>query len=220
MLKHFVIFGAPGSGKGTQARRLVKRFGLFYIGTGDLMRAEAAANTDLGRKIKLVLEDHGGILMDDKTANEMVDHKLIDLSHDQSAIFDGYPRTIPQAEHLAKYFEKTKNKIIILNLEVDLKNLLDRTATRRICEKCRKPFQNPAQLGIDKCDECDSKLVVRPDDKPEIVKNRLEVYAKQTKPLLDFYRKNGQIIEVDGNPPIDEVWDEIETKVQTILKDP
>lgn len=213
--KHFLIFGPPGSGKGTQAKRLVKRFGFKYLGTGDLMRQELEDGKVLGIKIKKILES--GKLVDDDTANSLVDEALVDLSKNKNIIFDGYPRTIPQAEHLQNYFENNHNEVYAIFLNVTEENLIERMGTRRICEACKKIFQNPAELKIEKCSECGGKLIKREDDRPEIVKKRLEVYNKETKPLLDFYGKHATIVTVDGNPPIDEVSDEIELKVEAIL---
>ena len=217
MLKHFIIFGPPGSGKGTQAKRLVKRFGFEYIGTGDLMRHQANANTVLGKKFKEILENGSGKLLDDQTTNEMVDDALRDLEDGRSVIFDGYPRTLPQVKHLGNFFEANKAKLYVLNLKVDEKNLIERIGTRRICADCKQILQNPDQLETTQCRECGGKLITRPDDQPQVVKNRLEVYNKQTKPLLTFYKQNAELVEIDGNPPIDEVFDEIEAKVGKIL---
>jgi len=217
MLKHFVIFGPPGSGKGTQAKRLVKRFGLEYIGTGDLMRQEANSDTPLGKKIKEILEGVGGKLLDDQTANEMVDDVLRDIEPDQSIIFDGYPRTMNQVEYLEGFIETNKIKLYVVNLKVDDANIIKRTTTRRICENCKRIFQDPEQLKISKCLECGGKLIARTDDKVEVVKNRLKIYNEQTKPLLSYYRQNKELVEIDGNPPQDEVFDEIESKVENIL---
>jgi adenylate kinase len=215
MLKDFIIFGPPGSGKGTQAKRLVKRFGFKYVGTGDLMRRELSEDSDLGRKIKRIVESGG--LVDDETANQLVDRALSDISVSEIRIFDGYPRTLGQAKHLQDYFDEKKIRPYVLNLNVVLKNLIDRTSTRRVCESCKKIFQNPEELKIQACTECGGNLVTREDDRPEVVKNRLGVYNEQTKSLLDYYREHGILIEIDGNPPIDEVGDEIEQKVEDIL---
>ncbi len=217
MTKHFIIFGAPGSGKGTQAKKLVKHFGLNYLGTGDLMRIELNDKTDLGKKIKDIIESGG--LVDNQTANELVDQALKNLRFGSSVIFDGYPRTLNQVEHLQDYFNATKSKVFVLNLKVDSKNLIERISTRRVCQNCKKIFQNPAQLKIKKCDECHGDLILREDDKPDVVKERLAVYNDQTKPLIDFYKNLKVLIEIDGNPPIDEVADEIELKVKKIFSD-
>jgi len=211
MNKIIIIFGPPGSGKGTQAARIVQKYGLNYFATGNLIREESEKETELGKKFKEILND--GKLVPDLMIEQFVSEKLKSLDLDQGVVFDGYPRTLNQANSLKKVLKGIKP--IILILRVDTPSLINRILTRRICENCEKVFENPAKMGITKCDACGGKLVQRTDDNAETIKSRIDIYENETAPLVDFYQKEGKIIEIDGNPPIEEVWEEIQQKLES-----
>lgn len=208
MVNVFIILGAPGSGKGTQAKRLAQKLGLVYFGTGDLMRQEVEKATPIGMEFKEVLQRGG--LVNDNLVEKFVSQKLEELNIDKGIVFDGYPRTISQAEYLENIIHKKGlEKLKVLNLTVKPESLIARMQKRRICEKCGKVFRDAVDEGRTTCD-CQGQLIIRDDDKPEVVRQRIEVYEKQTAALIDYYQKQGKLINVDGEPPIDEVWEEIQ----------
>jgi len=183
MNKYYIILGPPGSGKGTQAKKLAQKLGYFYFGTGDLMREEIERGTPLGLEFKKALEN--GKLVKDDVVAKFVGQKLGELNITEGIIFDGYPRTATQAEYLNNILnEKKINNLRVINLVVSSKSLVSRMLKRSIDEK-------------------------RVDDKPEVIAHRIEVYDKQTKPLLEYYKKQGNLINIDGEPTIDKVWEKI-----------
>lgn len=189
MSKYFIILGPPGSGKGTQAKRIAKKLGYFYFGTGDLMREEIDKRTLYGLEFKKAIES--GKLVKDDVVAKFVGQKLKDLNITEGIIFDGYPRTITQAEYLNNILEEKEiNNLKVINLVTSPKSLVHRMLKRSIEEK-------------------------RVDDKPEVINNRIKVYEKQTKPLLEYYKEQGNLINIDGEPSIDKVWE----KTQQILDD-
>lgn len=210
--KTYIILGPPGSGKGTQAKRLAQSLGLIHFGTGDLMREEAEKGTPLGLEFKKIIEE--GKLVSDNLVEQFVSQKLEELDMSRGIVFDGYPRTIVQAKYLEQLLgKKGVNNLIVLNLVVKPKSLIERMQKRRICSKCRKIFQDSVSEGQIKCDVCGGRLVLRNDNKPEVLSKRIEVYQEQTAPLVAYYQSKDNFIEIDGEPPIDEVWKEIEGKI-------
>lgn len=201
-MKNIIILGPPGSGKGTQAKILAEKLGYFYFGTGDLMRQEAQKNTPLGKKFKAVWDRGQGELIAEELVQEFVGKKIKELNQTDKIVFDGYPRTIKQAEHLEKVLGKSDFKV--LNIEVPADDLIERMSTRRICESCGKIFPK-AQESLEKCDSCEGKLIRREEDAPEVLRKRIEVYEEQTKPLIEYYEKKGQLKTIDGRPSIEEV---------------
>jgi len=213
MNKVIIIFGPPGSGKGTQAAKIVQKYGFAYFGTGDLIREEAEKETEFGQKFKGILTDGKGRLVPDELIEQFVASKLKSIDLNKGVVFDGYPRTIHQANSLKNILGGIKPLILILKVDSSL--MINRVLTRRICENCEKVFENPEKLGIVKCDACGGKLIARADDNAETIKSRIDIYEKETAPLIDFYQKEGKIIEIDGNPPIEEVWQEIQQKLES-----
>lgn len=215
--KHLIILGPPGSGKGTQAKLLQEKFGLFFFGTGDLMRKEAESNSEIGQKFQAVWDKGEGGLVSSELINEFVNLKLQKLDKEKGIIFDGYPRTIQQAENLEKVLQILPENLIVLNIEVSKDLLVERMETRRVCGKCKKIFFRPTDNNIQKCDDCGGELIQRQEDQPEVIRKRIEVYEAETKPLVEFYKAHGTLINIDGNPPIDKVTVEINEKLQGIL---
>jgi len=207
MNKIIIIFGPPGSGKGTQAAKIAKEYGLSYFGTGDLIREEAAKETEFGKKFQEILNDSQGRLVPDELVEQFIGERIKNLDFNKGVIFDGYPRTINQANSLKSILGGIKPLVLIL--KVDTSAIIERILSRRICENCEKIFENPAKMGIIKCDACGGKLIQRGDDNADTISKRIDIYENETAPLVDFYQKEGKIIEINGNPSIEEVWSNI-----------
>ncbi len=205
-----VMLGAPGAGKGTQAKMIAEKFGLPHISTGDIFRANIKGGTELGKKAKAYM-DAGQLVPDELTVEILLDRvKADDCAN--GYVLDGFPRTIPQAEVLSETLAKTGEKIdYAIDVDVPDSNIVKRMSGRRSCPKCGASYHiefiPPKKEGI--CDNCGSELIMRADDKPETVQNRLSVYHQQTQPLIDFYAKQGALRTVDGTKNMKEVFQEI-----------
>ena len=206
-----VMLGAPGAGKGTQADKIAEKFGLPHISTGDIFRKNIKEGTELGKEAKSYM-DAGKLVPDELTVRLLLDR----VKNDDCAkgyILDGYPRTIPQAEALDKELTKLGEKIdYAINVDVPDENIINRMSGRRACLKCGATYHlkyvPPKKDGV--CDECGSELVIRDDDKPETVKNRLAVYHEQTQPLIEYFEKQGVLHTVDGTTDAGDVFKAIE----------
>ena len=208
--RKIVMLGAPGAGKGTQASMIAENFGIPHISTGDIFRANIKNGTELGKEAKAYM-DKGELVPDELTVRLLLDRVAQDDCKD-GYVLDGFPRTIPQAEVLEKELEKTGDKIDkAVNVDVPDENIVRRMSGRRACLKCGATYHivhiPPKKEGI--CDVCGSELVLRDDDKEETVKNRLDVYHKQTSPLIDFYSKRNVLETVDGTKDSKEVFEDI-----------
>ncbi len=210
MKKKVLLLGAPGSGKGTQAKYLSSEFGYIHVSMGDLLRAEVEQKTTLGLEAKSYM-DHGA-LVPDIVVNNMVVKKLSELS-DVSYLLDGFPRTIPQAEFIA---EKGVQFDKVIYFSIALETVLDRMAGRLTCKACGASFHakynQPKKDMI--CDLCGEKLVIRDDDKPETVKRRFETYLSSTQPLLDFYKKQDLVAEIDAEQPIESIQSQVKAQLE------
>jgi len=200
-----ILLGAPGAGKGTQAKMLIKKYNIPQISTGDILRAEIKKRTILGKKAKSVM-DKGG-LVPDYLIIDMVKSRLSKKDCVNGFILDGFPRTIPQAEALDKLLIDLGIKLdAVLNILVTKEVILERMSGRWMC-KCGATYHiknnPPKQEG--KCDICSANLYQRDDDKEETVLNRLKVYKQQTEPLVDYYKKQGLVEDIDGELPIPEI---------------
>lgn len=212
---YLAFLGAPGAGKGTQAAIISKRLSLAHIASGDLFREAVEAGTELGKKVKGYMER--GVLVPDEVTIQLVSERLDGQDCQQGCIFDGFPRTLAQAEALDKMLAKRSKALDrVVYIEVPEVELLKRLGGRWICRKCQAPYHEftspPKVAGI--CDRCGGELYQRPDDKVETVKERLKVYFDQTVPLLDYYQAQGKLIRVNGQRSIEEVAEVIVSAVK------
>ena len=205
-----IMLGAPGAGKGTQAKMLADKYGIPHISTGDRFRANIKNETELGKKAKEYM-DQGLLVPDELTCNLVVD-RIQQEDCAKGYILDGFPRTIPQAEALDKALTELNDKIdYAVNVEVPDENIVGRMSGRRACVGCGATYHivyNPTKAeGV--CDRCGKDLILRDDDKPETVQKRLNVYHEQTQPLIDFYKNKGVLREVDGTVDMNDVFNAI-----------
>lgn len=202
-----IMLGAPGVGKGTQAKMIADKYGVPHISTGDIFRANIKNGTELGMEAKKYM-DQGLLVPDELTVRILLDRVAQDDCKN-GYVLDGFPRTIPQAEVLDSELTKLGDHIdYAINVDVPDENIVKRMSGRRACLTCGATYHiehvPPKKEGI--CDVCGSELVLRDDDKPETVKNRLNVYHEQTQPLIDFYTEKGVLKTVDGTVPMEEVF--------------
>ena len=202
-----IMLGAPGAGKGTQAKRIAAKYGIPHISTGDIFRANIKNGTELGKQAQTYMDQ--GLLVPDELVCDLVVDRIQQSDCEKGYVLDGFPRTIPQAEALTAALEKLGTGIdYAINVEVPDANILNRMGGRRACLGCgatyHVEFNAPKQEGI--CDTCGAELVLRDDDKPETVQKRLDVYHEQTQPLIDYYTKAGKLAEVDGTKDMDDVF--------------
>ena len=202
-----IMLGAPGAGKGTQAKMIADKYGVPHISTGDIFRANIKNGTELGMEAKKYM-DQGLLVPDELTVRILLDRVAQDDCKN-GYVLDGFPRTIPQAEVLDSQLTKLGDHIdYAINVDVPDENIVKRMSGRRACLTCGATYHiehvPPKKEGI--CDVCGSELVLRDDDKPETVKNRLNVYHEQTQPLIDFYTEKGVLKTVDGTVPMEEVF--------------
>ncbi len=205
-----IMLGAPGAGKGTQAKKIAEKYNIPHISTGDIFRANIKNGTELGKKAKTYM-DQGLLVPDELTVDLVIDRVGQDDCKD-GYILDGFPRTIPQAECLDAALEKRGEKVdFAIDVEVPDENIVNRMSGRRACVGCGATYHikyNPTKVdGV--CDACGEKLVLRDDDKPETVQKRLGVYHDQTQPLIDYYTKSGVLKEVDGTVDMEDVFQAI-----------
>lgn len=207
---NYIFLGPPGSGKGTQAEKFAQKTGRFLFGMGNLMREEAEKGTEFGKKFQAVWDRGKGELVPPETTDQFVGKKMSEIGIDHKFLFDGFPRNLGQAHILERIFPDFFQNFKVLNIDVTEENLIQRMETRRVCEDCAKVFFRADLSGIKQCDACGGKLIRRQEDAPEVIHERIKVYNNETKPLIDYYRKKGILIDIDGNPPIEEVEKEIE----------
>lgn len=208
---NYIFLGPPGSGKGTQAKKLAEKLDLYYFGTGDLMREAAEQKTSLGLKFQEIWNKKDGSLIPDELVTQFIDEKVRLVSENQGIVLDGYPRTLAQAQDLEKLLPD--KKFIVININVGDEDLIKRMSTRRICSKCDKVFFQPELTGQTKCDVCSGNLIQRQDDQPEVLRKRIMVYNQETEPLINYYQEKNILINIDGEPSIDQVQTEIWEKV-------
>ena len=196
-----IMLGAPGAGKGTQAKKIAEKYQIPHISTGDIFRANIKGGTELGMKAKTFMDQ--GMLVPDEITIGMLMDRIGQEDCINGYVLDGFPRTIPQAESLTKALAERGEKVdYAINVDVPDENIINRMSGRRACLGCGATyhitFNPPVKEGI--CDTCGQELVLRDDDKPETVKKRLDVYHQQTQPLIDYY-KNAEvqgIVEILG----------------------
>ncbi len=210
-----VLLGAPGAGKGTQASTLTKKFGIVHVATGDLFRKALSEETELGLQAKSYMEK--GELVPDEVTINMVRERVLQPDCDPGVLFDGFPRTLSQAEALDEMM-KVEGRAIdkAVYIEVPEEELVRRLSGRWICRQCQMPYHivtsPPKTAG--RCDVCGGELYQRADDKEETVRERLKVFFSQTMPIVEYYDKQGKLVRVDGSRSIDEVGAEIVDKLR------
>ena len=202
-----IMLGAPGAGKGTQAKMIADKYMVPHISTGDIFRLNIKNGTELGMEAKKYM-DQGQLVPDELTVKILLDRVAKDDCKN-GYVLDGFPRTIPQAEVLDEALTKLGDKIdYAIDVDVPDENIINRMSGRRACVNCGATYHMvhvpPKKEGI--CDTCGSELILRDDDKPETVKNRLKVYHDQTQPLIDFYTEKGILKSVDGTQDMNDVF--------------
>jgi len=209
-MRGIILLGAPGSGKGTQAKKMTTSFAIPQISTGDMLREAVKNGTEMGRKAKVFM-DQGGLVPDDVVIG-IVRDRLREKDCDKGFILDGFPRTIPQAQALDRTVKELGKEITsVLSLEVDEEEIMERLSGRRTCSGCGAMYHvrfNPPKVE-GRCDKCAGTLLQRDDDKEETIRTRLVNYKKSTEPLIEYYRKTGKVHAVKASGDIDAIFDDI-----------
>ena len=205
-----IMLGAPGAGKGTQAKQIADKYSIPHISTGDIFRANIKTATELGQKAKKYMDQ--GLLVPDELTCDLVMHRIGQEDCKNGFVLDGFPRTIPQAEALDAALVKIGQKMdFAVDVDVPDENIVNRMSGRRACLNCGATYHIvsiPTKVeGI--CDRCGNPVVLRDDDKPETVQKRLKVYHEQTQPLIDYYKKQNILKSVDGTQPMEKVFADI-----------
>jgi adenylate kinase len=213
-----VLLGAPGAGKGTHCKRIVERYGLLHLSSGDILRQERAAGSAIGRKAQKYMDS--GELVPDEVIVEMM-AGAIKKAPQSGFVLDGFPRTVNQAERLDKSLASNGKRIdVVLNLDVDDGIVAERITGRRSCPQCGAVYHvknlKPKVEGI--CDNDGARLVQRPDDSLEVVKNRLKTYHQQTEPVVEYYKKSNTVYDIDANKDVDEVSSRLFENLDTFAK--
>ncbi|ANX10562.1 adenylate kinase [Fictibacillus halophilus] len=216
---YLVLMGLPGAGKGTQAERIVEKYGIPHISTGDMFRAAIKEETPLGLEAKSYMD--AGNLVPDEVTIGIVRDRLSKKDCEKGFLLDGFPRTVAQAEALEEITQELSRKIdYVLNISVDSDKLMQRLTGRRICQTCGSTYHvifNPPKVeGV--CDKDGGTLIQRQDDNEETVRNRLDVNMKQAKPLLDFYGDKGYLKNINGDQDIDKVFQDIDQLIGGLAK--
>lgn len=205
-----VLLGPPGAGKGTQAVRLVEKYDIPHISTGDIFRKNIKEGTELGKKAQEYM--NAGALVPDELVVDLVKDRLQQDDCKNGFLLDGFPRTIFQAEKLDEFLSENNQKMdIVINLKVEKEALIKRLTGRRVCKDCGASYHiinvPPKKEGI--CDACGGELIQRKDDNLETVENRINVYEEQTAPLIGYYKEAGSLVDFNGEASLDEVFDAI-----------
>ncbi len=202
-----VLLGAPGAGKGTQAAMLKEKYGIAHVSTGDILRSNVKAATPLGLEAKAYMDR--GELVPNELVIKLVEDRLQKDDVKQGFMLDGFPRTVDQAEELSRILSELNMDLdVVINISVPKEDLIDRIAGRRLCKNCQASyhvvFSPPKKENV--CDTCGGELFQRPDDVRETVENRIDVYEKQTKPLIDYYGEKGIRKDIDGSMAAKDVF--------------
>jgi len=207
---NILIVGPQASGKGTQAAKLIEKFHLTHIEMGGLLRNIAKEQTDLGQKVAVLI--NSGQLVPDSLVVEILNKYFDNIGQFKGILFDGFPRTVPQAQYFEKFLAERGLKLdLVLYLTLPREKVLQRLLNRRTCSVCGRVYNlltnPPKKEGI--CDVCGGKLVVREDDTPEKIASRLDWFEKEVIPMIEFYRERGMVEEIDGDRPIDTIFEDI-----------
>lgn len=210
---NILIMGGPGAGKGTMSEKIVEKYNVSHISTGDIFRSEIKNETPLGKEAKKYVDQ--GLLVPDEVTNPMVKSYLEKQDLKNGYLLDGYPRTLDQAEEFAKLVKGTNLEIdIVLALEIPFEALTQRITGRRLCKDCgaiyHTEFNPPKESG--KCDKCGGELYQRKDDTVESLKVRLEEYSKNADPILNFYQD--KVVKINADQPADKVWEDIQKALE------
>ena len=202
-----IMLGAPGAGKGTQAKKIAEKYNIPHISTGDIFRANIKNGTELGKKAKTYMDQ--GLLVPDELVVDLVVDRVGQDDAKNGYVLDGFPRTIPQAEALDHALSAINEKVdYAINVDVPDENIINRMSGRRACVSCGGTYHivyaPTKKEGV--CDACGGELVLRDDDKPETVKKRLDVYHEQTQPLIDYYNKKNILVDIDGTQEMSDVF--------------
>ena len=205
-----ILLGAPGSGKGTQAKNIAEKVRITHVASGDLFRAAATRGDELGKQAKYYMEK--GLLVPDEITIKMILERIDASDCSKGVMLDGFPRTLEQAKALDQALDKKKQKIDrVFYIKVSTDELVRRLGGRFICRKCQAPYHKvsspPKKEGI--CDKCGGELYQRADDTPETVRKRIDVYTKETSPLIDYYKKAKKLVEIKGEGNIDNITKDI-----------
>lgn len=198
---NIILLGAPGSGKGTQAEFIEKYLSVRSISTGNIIRSELKSGTKLGLEAKSYIEK--GLLLPDEVVINMVKEAVTKPEYKNGFILDGFPRTIAQAEALGRL---NVNIDKVIDIEVDDQSIINRLSGRRVCENCGASYhlENKKPEKPETCDKCHSTLIQRKDDQVETIKERLKIYHEQTEPLKEYYKREGKLVEIEGNKSVEE----------------
>ncbi len=205
-----ILFGAPGAGKGSQAKLLSQNYNIPQISTGDILRKAIKDRTELGKKVESILQS--GELVPDEIIMQLIEERLEQQDAVNGFILDGFPRTIPQAKALDELLNKKNiSNLHVIMLNVDDELIVKRLTSRRICESCGKDYNliSSPPPADGKCEVCGGNIISRPDDNETTIRNRLKVYYEQTSPVVDFYCRKGNLIELDGSGLVADIYKEL-----------
>ena len=214
---NILIMGGPGAGKGTMSAKIVEKYNVCHISTGDIFRSEIGNQTELGMMAKSYMDK--GLLVPDEVTNQMVKSYLENLEDKKNGfLLDGYPRTIEQAKAFDALSEGSDLAIdTVIAMELDFSVLSGRITGRRLCRNCGEIYhmvtKPPKQEGV--CDNCGGELYQRKDDTEESLKVRLDEYSRQTEPVLDFYEKKGLVKHINADQPIEKVWQDVQAALES-----
>jgi len=206
---NIILIGPPGAGKGTQTDNIIKNFNMYKVSTGDLLREEIKKKTDLGEEIKSIIDE--GLLVPDNIVKDLIVKILSNKKFHNQLIFDGYPRNLNQAKNLSLLFKKYNQTLTyVLSLRADLEIIIKRILGRQICANCGKIFNHFFKPATNMNHSCDKKFLrKRSDDNEKTIVNRFDTYKKETLPILDYYRKQNLLHEINGMGKINEIYEEI-----------
>ncbi len=204
-----VLLGAPGAGKGTQAKAICENFDMSHVSTGDILRNEIKEGTELGKKVAGFVES--GKLVPDEVIIEIIKKRIGENQSEKGFLMDGFPRNLKQAKMFSEMLDELGMKLDkVINIVVDKNEIIERLSNRRICSACKSIFStNEGGKILTKCPKCGALLVIRKDDEPDVIRHRLEVYESETRPLIDFYEDKGLIVNIDGSGDKDTITERI-----------